>query len=143
MFTKLKNLSLMTKLLYLLAIIVFLLWVIPQMKAYYTNINKYEKNLQALENISSNYGLELHTKKFSKALFQQNSELLFEKVTVEDSSNNTYLVNIKLKKEDLKSFYTFIETISLRYYVEVAENLKFKIDDDFINTTMILKMIEG
>lgn len=143
MFTKLKNLSLMTKLLYLLAIIVFLLWVIPQMKAYYTNINKYEKNLQALENISSNYGLELHTKKFSKALFQQNSELLFEKVTVEDSSNNTYLVNIKLKKEDLKSFYTFIETISLRYYVEVAENLEFKIDDDFINTTMILKMIEG
>jgi len=142
-FTKLKNLSLMTKLLYLLSIIVFVLWVIPQMKAYYTNINKYEKNLQALENISSNYGLELHTKKFSKALFQQNSELLFEKVTVEDSSNNTYLVNIKLKKEDLKSFYTFIETISLRYYVEIDENLEFKIDDDFINTTMILKTIEG
>jgi len=141
--TKLKNLSFMTKLLYLASIIVFALWVIPQMQTYYTNVNKYKQRVQALENISTNYNIELNTKAFSKELFKKNSELLFEKVEIDDLDDGTHRVNISIKKEDLKSFHTFLETLALKYYVEIEEDLLFQIEAETIKIRMMLKAVSS
>jgi len=141
--TKLKNLSFMTKLLYLASIIVFALWVIPQMQTYYTNVNKYKQRVQALENISTNYNIELNTKEFSKELFKKNSELLFEKVEIDDLDDGTHRVNISIKKEDLKSFHTFLETLALKYYVEIEEDLLFQIEAETIKIRMMLKAVSS
>lgn len=143
MLTKLKNLSFMTKLLYLASIIVFALWVIPQMQTYYTNVNKYKQRVQALENISTNYNIELNTKAFSKELFKKNSELLFEKVEIDDLDDGTHRVNISIKKEDLKSFHTFLETLALKYYVEIEEDLLFQIEAETIKIRMMLKAVSS
>lgn len=143
MLTKLKNLSFMTKLLYLASIIVFALWVIPQMQKYYTNVNKYKQRVQALENISTNYNIELNTKEFSKELFKKNSELLFEKVEIDDLDDGTHRVNISIKKEDLKSFHTFLETLALKYYVEIEEDLLFQIEAETIKIRMMLKAVSS
>lgn len=143
MLTKLKNLSFMTKLLYLASIIVFALWVIPQMQTYYTNVNKYKQRVQALENISTNYNIELNTKEFSKELFKKNSELLFEKVEIDDLDDGTHRVNISIKKEDLKSFHTFLETLALKYYVEIEEDLLFQIEAETIKIRMMLKAVSS
>lgn len=139
MLTKFKNLSLMTKLLYLFTLIVLAVWVIPQMTTYYSNVEKYKKNIQELENISTTHGLNLNTKKFSKELFKQDNQVLFSKVNVENIDDKTYIVNIAIKKENLKNFHTFIETISLKYYVKIEDALEFKTQDEVINVTMILK----
>ena len=139
MLETIKNSSLLTKLLYLSAFIIFILWVIPQISNYYTNVNNYEKNIQELESISSKHGLSIETQKFSETSFKQNSELLFSKVEVENLGEKMYKVSITMKKEDLKSFHTFLETISLRYYVEIINDLDFKTEDETIKVKMTLK----
>lgn len=141
MLTKFKNLSFMTKILYLFTIIVFAVWLVPQMKNYYDNVAKYQQSVQSLEDISTTHGLNLNTKKFSKELFKQDNEVLFSKVTVENIDPTTYIVNIDMKKESLQNFHTFIETLSLKYYVKIEDALEFETKDESISVTMILKEI--
>ncbi len=140
MLEKIKRLSFLTKLLYLLAVIVFSIWVLPKINTYYSNVNSYNKKIQELENISSKHGLSTNTKKFSETTFKQNAELLFSKVEIENLGENKYQVHIRMKKEDLKTFHNFIETISLRYYVEIQNALEFKTEDDIVNVKMELKI---
>jgi len=139
MLEKLKNLSIMTKLLYLLAFLVFVAWVIPTISTYYNNVNTYEKGIQELKSISSKHELSTETQKFSKTLFKKNSELLFSKVEITDLDEKTYEVTITTKKEDLKNFHTFVETISLRYYVEIKNHIEFKTEDETVKVKMTLK----
>ncbi|CAA6826513.1 MAG: Unknown protein [uncultured Sulfurovum sp.] len=139
MLRNMKKSSLMTKLLYLFAFIVFAVWVLPKISAYYNNLNSYKKSLQELKKISTEHDVSTQTQKFSESVFKQKSELLFSKVSLKDLANNKYEVNITMKKEDLQTFHTFIETISLRYYVEIKDSLDFKTEDEVINVRMILK----
>ena len=139
MLKTIKSLSLMTKLLYIVAFILFVVWVIPKISTYYSNVNIYEKNIQELQSISSKYGITSKAQKFSETIFKQDTELLFSKVKTKSLGDNTYEIHITMKKEDLKSFHTFIQTISLRYYVEIKNNLEFKTEDKIINVKMTLK----
>ncbi|CAA6827479.1 MAG: Unknown protein, partial [uncultured Sulfurovum sp.] len=113
MLEKFKNTSLVTKLLYLLALILFVAWVIPQMSSYYSSVNSYEQHLQELRNTSSKHGINEKPRKFSEALFKKDTELLFSKVTTQPLEEKQYIINIQLKKEDLKKFHTFLDTLSL------------------------------
>ena len=135
----LKNTSFITKLLYLLALIIFIAWIIPTMNAYYSNINTYKENKEKLNNLAIKHSLSTETQKFSTKVFKQKSELLFSKVEVKDIGEKIYEVHITMKKEDLKSFHTFIETISLRYYVEITKELELTTEDEVITAKMILK----
>lgn len=139
MLEKFKNTSLITKLLFLFAFILFAIWVIPTMSAYYSKVNAYEKSLQELDARSSEYGISTQTQVFSENIFIKDSELLFSKVKISSRNNNTYDVNITLKKDDMDTFHTFIETISLKYYVEIQDDIKFKSKDEIVNVIMTLK----
>jgi len=139
MLESIKNSSLLTKILYIFAFILFVLWVIPTIKSYYANVNSYEKNIKELENISSKHGVLTKTQKFSESSFQQNSELIFSKVKIKNIGKKLYEVYITMKKEDLINFHTFIETISLRYYVKIKNDLEFKTEDETIHVKMTLK----
>jgi predicted PurR-regulated permease PerM len=139
MLETIKSASLMTKLLYLFTFLLFVVWLLPQISTYYTNVNNYQKNIQDLENISSKYGLSNKTQEFSESIFKQNTELLFSNVEIKSLSEKIYEIHITMKKEDLKSFHTFIKTISLRYYVEIKDALKFTTEEETVKVKMTVK----
>jgi len=139
MLESIKNSSFLTKILYILAFILFVLWVIPTISSYYAKVNSYEKSVRELRTISSQHKLSTEIQKFSENSFQQSTKLLFSKVEIKNLGEKLYEVSITMKKEDLQSFHTFIETISLRYYVEIKNALEFKTEDETINVKLTLK----
>ncbi|CAA6819371.1 MAG: Unknown protein [uncultured Sulfurovum sp.] len=141
MLEKFKNMSLISKILYLIAIILFIAWVIPMMSSYYSSVNKYEQNTQELKSISEKYGINTTAKIFSEALFKKEAELLFSKVSIKNLGDKKYLTNISIKREDLKTFHTFIASISLKYYVKIHGDLDFTMDDTSVNVKMTLEAL--
>ena len=141
MLEKFKNISLITKLLYLFAIILFVAWVIPKMSSYYSNVNKYQQSTQELQNISSKHNIAKNTQDFSEILFKKDTELLFSKVEINSLGEKKYIVDITMRKEDLKKFHTFVETISLKYYVQVNNDLEFVTNDEIVNVKMNLEVL--
>ncbi len=139
MFETVKNSSLMTKLLYLLALILFVIWVLPQINAYYTHLNEYEKVYKELQDIAKKHNIELKTTKFSQSTFKQESEQLFDKVKVKQLDTQQYEVTIKTQQAKLKKFYTFIETLPLHYYAEAKEALVFTAKEGDITIKMRLQ----
>ena len=141
MLENLKNQSMVTKILYLLALLLFILWVIPSMVSYYSDMEQYKGSQQEIAKLSSKYGVDDKTQPFSKELFQQNVEVLFEKVTVKRLDEKRYSIDIKMKREDLKSFHNFIDTLSLRYYVQIDGELKFRAKDDVVNVSFVISKL--
>lgn len=139
MLETIKDSSFMTKLLYIFAFLIFVAWVIPKISTYYTNVNNYKKSIKEIEDISSKHGLSSKTQKFSETIFKQNSELIFSNIDIKNLAEKTYEVQITIKKEDLKNFHTFIETISLRYYVVIKDALEFTTEEEVIKIKMTLK----
>jgi len=135
---KLKNLSTITKIFYLFALILFIAWVIPSISSYYSNVSTYKKNIEELKNVSSKYGIETQAKKFSEDDFLKDTQLLFSQVVLKSLSEKRHELTISMKQEDLKKFRTFIETISLRYYVKLNDNLEFTVKDKIITVKMQL-----
>ncbi len=138
MLESLKNQSVVTKVVYLLALLLFILWVIPSMVSYYSDMENYKGSQQEIAKLSSKYGVDVDTKVFTKELFQENSEKIFKKVTIEKLDEKRYIINITIKKEELKNFHNFIDTLSLRYYVQIEGELKFKAKDDTVNVSFIV-----
>ncbi len=141
MLETLKKQSTVTKILYLLAILIFLGWVIPTMLTYYSNVNRYEKNQKSIEKLFQEYGLKSETKLFNKELFKEETEQLFKKVNVSELDSNRYKIEINLKKENLKSFHNFIDTLSLRYFVQIEGDLNFKAKDETITVSFIIEKL--
>ena len=138
MLENLKNQSIVTKILYLLALLLFVFWVIPSMVSYYSDMENYKESKQEIIKLSSKYGVDANTKVFSKEMFQENTEKIFQKVTVENLDEKRYIIDITMKKEDLKNFHNFIDTLSLRYYVQIDGELKFIAKDDTVNVSFII-----
>jgi len=135
---KLKNLSTITKIFYIFAFILFIAWVIPSISSYYNNVSTYKKNIKELKNVSLKQGIETQAKEFSENDFLKDTQLLFAQVALESLGEKKYELTVKMKQEDLKKFRTFIETISLRYYVKLDDNLVFTVKDQMITAKMQL-----
>ena len=135
---KLKNLSTITKIFYIFAFILFIAWVIPSISSYYNNVSTYKKNIKELKNVSLKQGIETQAKEFSENDFLKDTQLLFAQVGLESLGEKKYELTVKMKQEDLKKFRTFIETISLRYYVKLDDNLVFTVKDQMITAKMQL-----
>ena len=138
MLENLKNTSLITKILYLFAVVLFLVWVIPSMVGYYSQVNEYQSDLKKIEQSASKYGLENNTKKFNIEQFKQEAGLIFDDVKVKAVSDKKYKVTIKMKKEDIKKFHVFLEKISLRFYVQVVGALEFNSKEKEVEVNMTL-----
>ncbi len=141
MLETLKKQSTVTKILYLLAILIFLGWVIPTILTYYSNVNRYEKNQKSIEKLFQEYGLKSETKPFNQQSFKEETEQLFEQVNVSELDSNRYKVEIHLKKENLKSFHNFIDTLSLRYFVQIEGDLHFETKDETITVSFIVEKL--
>ena len=141
MLEDLKNQSIVTKVLYLLALLLFILWVIPSMVSYYSDMEHYKGSQREIAKLASKYGVDEDTQRFSKELFQQNTESIFEKVVVKKLDEKRYNINIEMKREDLKNFHNFIDTLSLRYYVQIEGELKFKAKDDTVNASFVISKL--
>jgi len=46
-----------------------------------------------------------------------------------------------MKKEELKNFYTFIETLALRYHIKITDDIELKADDAIIHSKVTLKTL--
>jgi len=138
MLEKLKNISIITKLFYLFAVILFILWVIPEITSYYSNVKSYQDNNKKIKVLSLKYDITTKTEKFSEAAFLKKSKLLFSQVTVKNLGEKKYEVLIRMKEKDLKKFRNFIETLPLHYYVKLKDNLVFDIKDKTITAKIRL-----
>jgi hypothetical protein len=142
MINKIKNLPLMTKVLYILTFLLFIIWVLPTVNGYFSNVSKYEQSKQELESISSKYGIATTTEKFTEEAFKHQAESLFSSVEVQALNSKTYKIKISMKQEDLKKFHTMLETLALKYYVQVDKRLEFKTEgDDIIYANFTLKAL--
>ena len=141
MLENLKNQSMVTKILYLLALLLFIVWVVPTLFSYYSNLENYQKSKQEIAQLLSKYRIEGETQPFTKELFQQNTERIFDKVVVKKLNTNQYHIDIEIKREDLKNFHNFIDTLSLRYYVQIDGELKFKAKDDTIHASFVVSKL--
>ena len=141
MLENLKNQSMVTKILYLLALLLFIVWVIPTMFSYYSNMEHYQESKQEIAQLLSKYRIDGETQPFTKELFQQTTERMFDKVVVKKLDSNRYHIDIEMKREDLKNFHNFIDTLSLRYYVQIDGELKFKAKDDTVHASFIVSKL--
>lgn len=139
MLESIKKPSLLTKILYVIALILFIIWVIPTISSYYTKVSSYEKNLKELNTMAAKQGINVKTQKFSITSFKKDNASLFQKIDITQVDENLYAVNMTIKKEKLEKFYTFLNTISLHYYVEVQNKLEFRSKDKIINIKMKLR----
>ncbi|HHD75569.1 MAG TPA: hypothetical protein ENK95_01940 [Campylobacterales bacterium] len=141
MINKIKNLPTMTKVLYVITFLLFIAWVLPTANRYFSNLNKYQTDLQEIENISSKYDIDTPVQKFSKENFKQTYQVLFTKIEIQDLGDKLYLVDIEMKKEDLNKFHSFLETLALKYYVQIEEGLAFTTKENAINVRFKLKAL--
>jgi hypothetical protein len=136
---KFKKIPTITKIFYLLALLLFLAWVVPSIMSYYNHLKSYQKSSKEIQSLASQHDLSIQGEKFSEASFRKYLQSLFSKATLKPlTQKNKYELTIKLKPEELKKFYNFLETLSLRFRVKLKENLSFDIKDKIITAKMQL-----
>ena len=139
MLSGLKNLSLMSKIIFLLSLTLLFVWVIPNMVSYYKNIQKYEVKVKELKNIAMKSDISGEVKRFNPEDFQHDLEEFFSKVDVSLDKENVYQVVIEMDKEKIDFFNDFLETLSLRYLVKVSGALEFSEKDKNLEVKMMLQ----
>ena len=138
MLEKFKSTSIVTKILYLLAIVLFLVWVVPSMVNYYSTVSEYEKSRDEIQQVSKKYSIKEEAVPFTVDAFKERTERLFSKVTVTPLDMNKHSVSIQMKREDIAKFHTFIDTLTLTYLVEIEGDLKFESTDSLMEVKMVL-----
>jgi archaellum component FlaF (FlaF/FlaG flagellin family) len=139
MLSGLKQLPLMSKILFAISLLVLFTWVIPSMFNYFKNVQEQEKRVSELQKVSSKYGIVGKAKAFNKERFIEETKNEISSVTVEAAGEKSYDVVLQVSKEKLDSFTTFLETLSLRYRVEVVSPLSFEEKDKLIEITLSIR----
>ena len=138
MLEKFKNISLVDKILYTLAIVLLLVWVVPTVLNYYSTQEEYTKAQDEIKKVAMKYSIEKEAEPFSVDSFNEKAKRLFSRVTVTPLDKQRYSVTIKMKKEDIDKFHTFIETLALQYLVQIDSELTFEANDNFVEAKMVL-----
>jgi len=133
-----KSLSLMTKLLFVVSLLLLFLWVIPTMVSYYKNEKIYNQKIAELEKLDTR---EVHSevKRFHAEVFKIDAETYFDKVSVTSIPNNKYKIDILFKKEAIPKFNAFLRDLSLNYRVSLDDKLVYKDVNKLLKVTMIVK----
>ena len=141
MLSGLKNLSLLSKIMFLLSLILLFIWVIPNMVSYYQNVQKYEVKAKELKNIAMKANIEGEAKRFNPEDFQYDLEEFFSRVEVTSETENIHQVTIEIGKDKIDEFNDFLETLSLRYLVKVNGALEFREQDKNLEVKMTLQSL--
>jgi len=141
MLAGLKKLSLMSKIVFLLSLIVLFTWVIPKMINYYENVHHYDSKVKALQKIASKYGIAGEAQPFTMELFKKDTASFSSKVTVVSPTEKVYNLTIFIDKDKISDFNSFLETISLRYLVKIDGALQFEEKDKALEVKMTLRTL--
>ncbi|MBU1668821.1 hypothetical protein KKC13_10425 [bacterium] len=139
MLAGLKKLSLMSKILFLLSLVVLFIWVIPKMVNYYENVHKYEAKVKELQQIGSQYGIAGEAQPFTIELFKKDTASLSSKVIVESPEDKVYNLTMHIDKDKISNFNSFLETLSLRYLVKIDGALQFEEKDKVLEVKMTFR----
>ena len=129
----------MTKILFVISLIILMAWVIPTMVNYFKDIQKQEQQINALQKNASKYGLSGSAKKFNKESFIQDALKYVSKASVEFLDDKSYAVKLEVEKDKINHFNKFLETLSLRYLVKVITPITFKEKEKFIEIKMTIQ----
>jgi archaellum component FlaF (FlaF/FlaG flagellin family) len=142
MLAGLKQLPLVSKIIFIISLVVLFAWVIPTMVYYFKSVQAQNQQVAELQGKFSKYGLSLkHTKKFSKESFIADALKSFSNATVEPLSDGEYILKLEMDKDKISDFNTFLETLSLRYLVKVVGPITFKEKDKHIEVEMTIQEI--
>ncbi|NEW60902.1 hypothetical protein GSY74_06360 [Sulfurovum sp. bin170] len=133
-----KTLSPITKIWFIISLLVLLLWVIPNVVSYYKNQKLYAKKVVQIEKLDkreNSFGI----KNFHSEVFKSDAEEYFDKVDVISSSDNSYKVTILFAKESLPKFHTFLKNISLNYRVSVENSIVYKEMNKSMRVNIVVK----
>lgn len=139
MFEGLKKMSLTTKILFILALLILFVWVIPNMVSYYENMHKYEAKVKALDSIGAHYGVKGEVQPFSVELFKKDTASISSNVMVNSPEANVYNLTMYIDKDKIKNFNRFLETLSLRYLIRIDGALEFEEKEKAIEVKMTFK----
>ena len=123
-----QGLSLVTKIIFVVSLLILFVWVIPTITSYYQNVSDYDLKQHTLEEVSVKHNIEERAEVFSIEAFREEALALFKDVKIESSQNSGYDLTVQVDKNKMKSFNTFIETLPLRYLV-VVKNTELKLEE--------------
>ena len=136
---KLKKISPMTKILFVVSLLILFLWVIPTMVSFYKKQKIYNSKVQELNVLDKREGIRLKAKAFHVGVFKKDAERYFSSVEVNSIANNAYDIEIIMEKSQISTFNSFLKKISLEYIISIEDNLRFKEINDSMSVNMVLK----
>jgi hypothetical protein len=136
---KLKTISLMTKIWFVVSLLILLLWVIPTMVSFYKKQKIYDAKVEELKVLDKRDAVHSETKPFHAGMFKKDAERYFSSVAVDSIANNEYEVEIVMDKSKISTFNSFLKKISLDYAISIEDTLLFKEINDSMSVKMVLK----
>ena len=134
----LKSLSPMSKISFVISLLLLFLWVIPTIVSYYKNEKLYNQKVIELKKLDTRE-ITSDTKIFHSEVFRIDAETYFDKVAVTSIPNNKYKIKITFAKEALPKFHAFLKDLSLNYKVSVDDNLVYEDINKSLQVTMKIK----
>jgi len=139
MLAGLKQLPLVSKILFALSLVILLAWVIPTMVNYLKNVKAQEEQIIQLTKSSSKYGITENAKNFNKDSFIEDALKNVSKASVKFLDDKSYAIELEVEKDKINNFNTFLETLSLRYLVKIVSPITFKEQDKLIEIKMTIQ----
>jgi len=139
MLAGLKQLPLVSKILFALSLVILLAWVIPTMVNYLKNVKAQEEQIIQLKKSSSKYGITENAKNFNKDSFIEDALKNVSKASVKFLDDKSYAIELEVEKDKINNFNTFLETLSLRYLVKIVSPITFKEQDKLIEIKMTIQ----
>jgi hypothetical protein len=141
MLAGLKQLPFVSKIIFIISLIILFVWVIPSMVNYFKIVQTQEQQITELQKNRLKYGLTGDVKRFNKESFIEDSLTVFSKVLVEPLSDKSYALRAEVEKGKIDDFNKFLETLSLRYLVKVTSPITFKEENKSIEIKMTIQEI--
>jgi len=139
MLAGLKQLPFVSKIIFVISLIILFVWVIPSMVNYFKIVQTQEQQVTELQKNASKYGISKNAKKFNKESFIEDALNNVSKASVEPLSDKSYALIIEVDKGKMDEFNTFLETLSLRYLVKITSPITFKEKENFIEIKMTIQ----
>ena len=139
MLAGLKQLPLVSKILFALSLVILLAWVIPTMVNYLKNVKAQEEQIIQLTKSSSKYGITENAKNFNKESFIEDALKNVSKASVKFLGDKSYAIELEVERDKINNFNTFLETLSLRYLVKIVSPITFKEQDKLIEIKMTIQ----
>lgn len=139
MLAGLKQLPLVSKILFILSLVILLAWVIPTMINYLKNVKVQEEQISQLTKSSLKYAITVDAKNFNEESFTQDALKYVSKASVKSLDDKSYAIQLEVDKDKINDFNTFLETLSLRYLVKIISPITFKEQEKLIEIKMTIQ----